>query len=217
VLLTGSRGALLAFLIVFFVQVCFMFANTKHNLRNIFAIGFLLVLLLVVFDAVLSQMPESVARRYSWDYLSEKGTTGRTEIWKFFLRHFSGDSIGRMLFGHGYGTSTLINTMNELVAHNLYLENLITLGIFGMFLQLIIQGTVVWILFKRRQHALLGAYLGMMVMCLSLSLVAYKPIWNVMLLALAIDTHHKNSGLASQSGKSIREYNPQEVLHESHT
>ncbi len=189
VLLTGSRGALLAFLLVFFVHVCILFANAKHKFRNIILVALLLFFALLVFDQILAQMPESVAQRFSWDYIAEKGSTGRTKIWRFLLQHFSGDSIPRMLFGHGYGTTAQINTLSNRVAHNLYIDNLITLGIVGLLLQLVIQGTVVRILFRRRQYPLLGAYLGMIGMCLSLSLVAYKPIWNIMLMALAIDAN----------------------------
>lgn len=189
VLLTGSRGALVAFLLVIVVHVWFLFANSRHKLRNIVLVVLLMAVLLVMFDMVLAQMPENVAQRYSWDYIAEKGTTGRTRIWRFLLDHYSGDSIFRMLFGHGYGTTILVNTMDGRVAHNLYLDNLITLGIPGMLLQLMIQGSVAYILFKRRNYPLLGAYMGMIGMCMSLSLVAYKPIWNIMLLALTIDAN----------------------------
>ena len=194
VLLTGSRGALIAFLLVFFAQVCFMLANTRHKIRYIFLTALLIGLLLAVFDLILEQIPENVAQRYSWDYIAEKGTSGRSRIWRFLLGHYAGDSIGRMLFGHGYGTTWLVNTMDGRVAHNLYLDNLITLGVFGLTLQLLLQGTVIRILYNRRQYSLLGAYFGLMGMCLSLSLVAYKPIWNIMLLALAIDNNYQ-SGL----------------------
>lgn len=189
VLLTGSRGALVAFLLVIVVHVCIMFANSRHKIRNIVLVILLMILLLLVFDMILARMPENVAQRYSWDYIAEKGTSGRTRIWKFLLQHYSNDSVFRMLFGHGYGTTILVNTMDGRVAHNLYLDNLITLGIPGLILQLITQGTIVSILIKRRNYPLLGAYLGMIGMCISLSLVAYKPIWNIMLLSLAIDTH----------------------------
>jgi hypothetical protein len=189
VLLTGSRGALLAFLVVAFVHVCIMLASTRHKGRNILLTALLMVLLLGAFDLVLAQMPDAVAKRFSWDYITEKGTTGRTNIWKFLLGHYAGDSIPTMLFGHGYGTTIIVNTMNSRVAHNLYLDNLITLGLAGMVLQLVIQGSVLRILVRCRQHTLLGAYFGMICMCLSLSLVAYKPIWNIMLLALAIDAN----------------------------
>lgn len=217
VLLTGSRGALLAFLLVMFVHVCVMFANAEHKVRNILLVAFFMLLMIAAFDTVLARMPESVARRFSWDYIAEKGATGRTQIWRFLLGHFTDDSILRMLFGHGYGTTSLVNTMDGRVAHNLYLDNLITLGILGMILQLVIQGTVVRILFKYKQYSLFGAYLGMMGMCLSLSLVAYKPLWNVMLLALAIDTNCKSkSGLAGFADGDMYGYKKQEANHESY-
>jgi hypothetical protein len=192
VLLTGSRGALLAFLAVIFVHVCILLASTRHKWRNILLVALLMGLMLGVFNWTLAQMPEEVAERFSWDYIAEKGATGRTKIWMFLLRHYAGDSIPRMLFGHGYGTTMIVNTMNSKVAHNLYLDNLITLGLVGMVLQLIIQGSVVRTLIRHRRYSLLGAYLGMMCMCLSLSLVAYKPIWNIMLLALAIDAGERS-------------------------
>lgn len=189
VLLTGSRGALLAFLLAFFVVICILFANSKHKIRNVVLIALLMILLLAVFDLILAQMSESVSQRFSWDYIAEKGSTGRTRVWEFLLRHFSNDSILRMIFGHGYGTTSLVNTLNGRVAHNLYIDNLITLGIIGLLLQIAVQISVVNILRRKRQYPLLTAYLGMLCMCLSLSLVAYKPIWNIMLLALAIDAN----------------------------
>ena len=190
VLLTGSRGALLAFLLVIFVHICILFTCAEHKLRNIALVAALMALLLVAFDIVLAQLPESVAERFSWDYISEKGSTGRTRIWKHLLTHYAQDGIPRMLFGHGYGTTSLVNTLSGKVAHNLYIDNLITVGLVGVLLQLTVQGSVICILARRKQYPLLGAYLGMLCMCMSLSLVAYKPIWNVMLLALAIDANH---------------------------
>lgn len=192
VLFTGSRGSLLAFILVIFVHLCVNFAHTKHAFRNIALTALLIGVLFVAFDLVLAQMPESLAQRFSWDYIEEKGTTGRTRVWACLLQHFSRDSIPRMLFGHGYGTTMFVNPYGK-VAHNLYIEILIAIGIVGLGLQLAMQGATVWLLFKHRKYSLLGAFMGMLCMCLSLSLVAYKPIWNIMLLALAIDFFEKSN------------------------
>ena len=202
VLLTGSRGGLLSLVVVFFVHICVNFAHSKHTIRNIILTVVFISVLLVSFDFILTLLPESVAERFSWDYIAENGTTGRSAIWAFLLRHFSEDSILRMLFGHGYGTVTIVNTHNSLVAHNLYLENLIALGIVGLLLQLIMQASVIRLLLKYRLYTLLGAYMGMLCMCLTLSLVAYKPIWNIMLVTVAIDFFEKSKGRSPAS--SIR-------------
>ncbi len=191
VLLTGSRGALLAFVAVIFCFVCLLLVRTEHKFRNIALVVLLIALLSFSFDLILTQMPESVSQRFSWDYIAEKGSTGRTKIWRDLLRHYSTDSIPRMLVGHGYGTTPIVNTFGR-VAHNLYLDNLITLGIAGLLLQLLSQGTVLLILLKNKEYPLLCAYIGMIFMCLSLSLTAYKPIWNIMILTFAINVYEKS-------------------------
>lgn len=196
VLMTGSRGALLAFMLTGFAHMCIAFRNSKHRLRGALWGLFLLVLLSIAMDIALSFMPESVAIRYSWDYIAEKGTTGRTDAWLHLLEHFSSDSILNMLFGHGYGTCRLLNTFNNNVAHNLYIDNLLTLGITGMLLQLTGQVLVFRTLLRRREYTLLGAYCGMIGMCMSLSLVSYKPLWNTVIMTLAIDISQKRGKLA---------------------
>lgn len=187
VLLSGSRGALLAFAVTFFFHICVYFKNSPNMVRSIVIVVLLMIVAAIAFEVILSYLPEDVSVRFSWEYLEEKGTTGRSKTWIYLWRSFADSSMFRMLFGNGYGTTNIVNQLNHRVAHNLYLDNLITLGVFGMLLQMASQGVVVWIFAKRKQYVLLGTYLGMMVMCMSLSLTACKPLWNMMLLALAID------------------------------
>lgn len=187
VLMTGSRGALVAFALTGVTHFCILFSSAKHKVRNFLLMLVILIGIGIVFDVILSFMPENVAVRYSWDYLAEKGTTGRTRVWGSLLNHFSQDSIFTMLFGHGYGTSQFLNTVNGNVAHNLYIDNLMTLGVIGVALQLITQGLVAYTLLRHKEYTILATYAGMIGMCMSLSLVSYKPTWNVMMLTLAID------------------------------
>ena len=192
VLLTGSRGGLVAFILVLFVHVCISFTRTEHTIRNIILTALLIVVLFVAFDLILMQLPENIAERFSWDYIEEKGTTGRSRIWRLLLQHYSDDGFFRMLFGHGYGTSRFVDTATGNVAHNLYLDNLLTIGLIGLILQLTSQTAIIWILIRRRQYALLAAYFGIIGMYMSLSLLAYKPAWNIIILAFAIDFHEKS-------------------------
>ena len=187
VLLSGSRGALVAFALVFFFHICIYFGKSRHALRKIFAIAVVMIIVALSFDFILGLLPESVSMRFTLEYLEEKGTTGRSKTWAFLWEHFKNSNMLRMLFGNGYGTTSLINEIKHRVAHNLYLDNLITLGIVGVLLQLTSQGTVLHIFRKHRKYELMGAFIGMMGMCLSLSLTASKPIWNMMLIALALD------------------------------
>lgn len=197
VLLTGSRGALLGYLITAMMHMFLFLKDTRHAVRNILSMCLICAVTLVVFDMVLQRMPESVAVRFSWDYIAEKGTIGRTRIWKYLLSHFCQDPFLRMLFGHGYGTSAYVNQMNGCVAHNLYLDNLITLGILGLILQLTMQGIVLRMQIRLKDWTMAGCYLGMIGMCMSLSLVAYKPIWNIVTMTMIL-AYQKPAAVSEQ-------------------
>ncbi len=184
VLLTGSRGAFLAFAAVAMMQMLMLLLRSDRPARNILLLVVVCVISFFSVRMILGLLPPKVAMRFSWDYISQTGTIGRTRIWNYLLEHFKQDTFARMLFGHGYGTSGYINQLNRKVAHNLYLDNLITLGIVGLALQLLTQFVVMILLIRQKNKTLLGTYVGLLVMCLSLSLVAYKPIWNVMMMAL---------------------------------
>ena len=97
--------------------------------------------------------------------------------------HFCNGSMLRMLFGNGYNTTITVSQWDK-VAHNLYLDNLITLGIFGLLLQILTQICVLREMIRQKELVLLGTYVGFLVMCLSLSLTAYKPIWNIMMITM---------------------------------
>ena len=185
VLLTGSRGAFVAFVSVAFVHLVLMVFRTGKPLKYLFLLIFIAIVTMFFFEFILTKLPADVAKRFSWDFIAENGTTGRTKIWKHLWEHFCSDDILRMLFGQGYGTSAMLNYMNK-VAHNLYLDNLLTLGIVGLLLQLLTQVCVIYELIRQKAMVVLGTYVGLLVMCLSLSLVAYKPIWNIMLLTLVL-------------------------------
>lgn len=183
VLLTGSRGAFLAYIAVAIVYLVSMVIRTRNSAKNLLILLFVIIVAIFCFEFILTKLPADVAKRFSWDYISQTGTVGRMKIWRDLLAHFCDDNILRMLFGHGYGTTIVVSQLNK-VAHNLYLDNLVTLGIAGLLLQIITQVYVIYELHRQKAAVLLGTYIGMLVMCLSLSLVAYKPIWNIMLFTL---------------------------------
>lgn len=186
VLLTGSRGAFAAYAVVALVYLLLMMRSSRKPLQNTLILLAVTAVAAIFMDVIMAQLPESVAERFSWDYIAQHGTTGRSRIWRYLWAHFCEDTMGRMFFGHGYGTCSVVNQLNHLVAHNLYLDNLITLGIIGLTLQVLTQLCILWTLARQKATVMLGTYLGLLAMCLSLSLVAYKPIWNIMLFSLIL-------------------------------
>lgn len=186
VLLTGSRGAFIAYIAVLLLYLVRMVVCTDNFVRNFLLLVIIVPVALIIIEILLNQMPTNIAERYSWDYIMQTGTIGRMKIWRYLWSHFCGDNMLRMLFGHGYGTTPEINQLNGLVAHNLYLDNLITLGIVGLILQVLSQAYVLRELIRRKATVVLGTYVGLLVMCISLSLVAYKPIWNIVLITFVL-------------------------------
>lgn len=180
---TGSRGGLLAFAGVM------LLAAAMPRDRPLGAAGWLgRLLLLAAMGAVLGWaarrlLPEPVLVRFTPGYFARHGTTGRLRIWKALWARFLESGLGRQLLGHGYGVTRYL-LREGVVAHNLYLDNLMSIGVFGLLAQLALQGTCMVTLARRRQWTLLCAYGGMLILCLSLSLVSYKPLWNVVLMGL---------------------------------
>ena len=202
-LLTGSRGALLAFGVCFLFHLFLLLQKSRNPVRNMLIMIAVILALAGSAAFAIQRMPQSVSMRFTLEYLLEKGTIGRAEIWGYLWSRFVDSSGLRMLFGNGYGTTMDVNQMNGMAAHNLYMDNLTTLGILGVSVQVMMQLIVIYWLGKYKQWALLGCYLGMLGMCMSLSLLAYKPIWNVMIMALIVSGKAVQSKNAEVVGKRL--------------
>lgn len=193
IFLTGSRGSILSIAIGLILVSVHGVTQSENRARNLTLLFVLVAVLAVMSKLLLEHMPPEVAARFSLDYIEEKGTTGRLSTWKALWHQFYHAPVFRELFGFGYGTTRLLNTYNGNVAHNLYLDNLISLGLLGMILQISVQICCMVTLYKARRMTAFFTYISLVVMCFSLSLTSYKPIWNMMIMALI---YAKNNALA---------------------
>ena len=112
------------------------------------------------------------------------------------------DSVFRMLFGYGFGTVAYINEYNHLVAHNLWIEHLLAVGIIGELLFVAMQIAFIRAAWKTKDIFIISGYAGYLVMMLTLSLLSYKPIWNCMIMILIISRAHGRSREKSEERKS---------------
>lgn len=191
VIMTGSRGALVAFVCCILFVIAFVIRNSNHKIRILLISIGVAVLLYYGFLNLLDQLNPVLASRFSEEYIREHGSTGRSEIWENLLGTFSKANIFRQMAGWGYGTTRLVNTTTGIttegmVAHNLYIDNLISMGFIGALLQICMQIECMKVLFKSRNAMLVCAYGAFIIMCMSLSLVNYKPMWSVMMMALIL-------------------------------
>lgn len=185
VIMTGSRGALLAFFVCIIVEIFAVSKKNHHAFRTmtISMLGLAVLYLLIVY-LVIPNLDSTIAERFSLEYLAEEGTTGRIEIWDHLMKKFQESSLLRKLFGNGYGTTTLVNERNHKVAHNLYIDTLTTLGVVGVVYLLGIQITTIRTAYKNKEMLLLCTMIGFIIMCMSMSLVSYKPMWATIMMIM---------------------------------
>ncbi len=180
-LMTGSRGALLAEIIMLMVLIIINAVKTKKKLKYIIIISVVSVLFLFLFDYLLLLLPEEVAQRFSAEFIEESGTSTRSDIWEALLGRFFNDSFVSILFGHGIGTSAFYNTFDDHVAHNAFIDVLVGTGAVGLSVYVAIFALSLKKAWKSENYYMFAVLIGFIAMSMSLSLVTYKPIFNAIL------------------------------------
>ncbi|MBQ6383736.1 MAG: hypothetical protein IJJ42_09100 [Clostridia bacterium] len=200
-LMTGSRGALLA---LAGISVTIVFCGLMRGKRISFSMVVMIVsgvlFIVLLYKPVLSLLPEGVAERYTTEYIAENGSTGRSEIWGYLLERFANSSVFRVLFGYGFGTVAYLNEYNHLVAHNLWIEHLLAVGIIGEIVFVMMQAAYIRAAWKTNDIFVLSSYVGYLIMMISLSLLCYKPIWNCMMMILIVSRTYQTQKLENQEG-----------------
>ena len=185
VFLTGSRGGLLSY--VFAIASTFLIgvAKSRNKLKSTILIITVLGVGILFSPYIIQMLPETLASRFSIQLAIESKGTGRFDLWMNIIRQFKEASLPRKLFGYGIGSSIYF-TGTGLVAHNLWLENLIGIGVVGLSISIIFYGKLLQICWKKNEFVLFGTLMGYMMMTMSLSIGTYKPLWNIALIILMI-------------------------------
>lgn len=183
VLMTGSRGGLLAVVAALFVAVILAAKDQKNSI--IIAVFALLIflLLLVSFDAVLDMLPKAIARRFDLSDASMGTASARVNGWNDILESFLNSSVFEQILGHGYGTTTFASSIH-LVAHNVYIELLYDVGLIGLISFLFVYFYSCFQAFKTNHYALFAAMIGESVLMFSLSSFWSKTLWGLLALGL---------------------------------
>lgn len=183
VLLTGSRGGLIANTVAFVAAFCVGFKQTNRRMVWAVLAGVLMFAVVVNIDEVLASLPPSVAERFTGANMSSGTASFRTQAWEDVLTAYISSDPIRQIFGHGYGATTQV-TFNGLVAHNSYVEVLYTFGLAGLVCYL---GSVA-VAVVRALHAsrmpLAITILAFLTLLMTLSAYPFKPFWAVIAIAL---------------------------------
>lgn len=194
---TGSRGAVVAVLGVMTLSILL---NENRSLsRRLILLGTVFILGLLAIQ----MFPLPLSARFSATYIKAYGSTGRMSIWQHLIDQFLNTNPFRQVLGHGYGSTVALTNLSEIenvqgkVAHNIYLDMLLNLGILGLSIYLCMHIVFAGILHRHRERALLCTYAGFLLLCLSLSLYSFKPFWAVMTYALIIDLHGRFNDIST--------------------
>ncbi|MDD6556647.1 MAG: O-antigen ligase family protein [Collinsella sp.] len=183
IMMTGSRGGLIANLAAFFAAFSVALKQTNRKMIWLVISGLLIVLVLTNIDTVLAMLPGSVAERFLGASISKGTGLERTTAWKNVLAAFGSSDLLRQFLGHGYN-ATIDVTFNGLVAHNSYIEVLYSFGFVGLLLYMfavVLSAVRAWC---SRRFVVVFALVGFCALLMSLSSYAFKPFWAVVALAL---------------------------------
>lgn len=184
----GSRGGMLA---VVFAVAAFVFLGIKSLGKRLAMIVLGILCVVLIVTVVFPMLPENVQERYSVEDVLESGGTGRFDLWKYLFEHTI-EEPERIIRGSGIMSTaeTLANstvTHTARAAHNQFVQVFADQGIIGILLYLIWSAACVFRNIKRRPEYS-AAYLGLMVLAVSLTFYTFKPLVNIVLMcALTVD------------------------------
>lgn len=192
-LMTGSRGATVSLVALgIMVFVYNMFNTGKIKFSVMLAAFIILIVLIFSFDYIMSLLPADVAARFSSDYVQKYKGLNRNVLWGELLKIYNEGPLLRQLFGYGYGTVPTVNTFNHAVAHNLWLDHLISGGVIGVIVLTYMHIVFVVEAWRLKNPVIFSAYMGYLAMCMTLSITNYKPLWNCMMMIMILMVSRMN-------------------------
>lgn len=198
-LMTGSRGAVISLLVVTIAVFYFnMFKMGKVRYGTLLCVVSVVILGVIAYDYLLSLIPKEVAVRFTREYIANYKGTNRTQLWGNLVGIFSQASFTRKLFGFGYGTVAIVNNIDNLVAHNIWLEQMVSCGFIGLFVLVTMQVLFVKRTIKCRNAVVFSAYVGYLAMSMTHSLTNYKPIWNTVMMIMIISSLSTSTGVPEE-------------------
>lgn len=180
VLMSGSRGALIATVIAIIIT---LLQSGKVDIKSVLIVTVVaIVVLLLAIRYIIPLIPDDVLTRMSLKALLKDGGSGRGDLWTDAVRKIWNGSVLRMMFGYGqYGLTVGTKGMSQTM-HNQFIQQISNYGFVGLSLYMfLIYKSYKSI--KRNCPRYMGAFIGMIVMSLTITMsVAYKLLWILLLM-----------------------------------
>lgn len=178
VIMTGSRGGLLALLIAITVTI---FTTTKITMKRfIIILSSVIISIIVINTYIIPVIPKDILLRFTLDEL-DSGGYGRTSKWLAAYNMLKDANLFRVLFGYGGFGAMVLNQTSTM--HNQFVQVIMDYGVIGFsFYMLLLTASFrnLW----RENRKYVGAFIGMMVMCMTITTgPAYKPLWIFLMMS----------------------------------
>jgi O-antigen ligase len=188
--LTGSRGALFSIIFIFILYTFdVLIRERKINYKLLVLSLYFLVIFL--FNSL---VPVSLYSRFiNNDFITNEflNPYSRTNIWKTIMNNI----IPEMPF-LGYGSGNAYFIVGEymgipLSSHNLIFDILLQFGFLGVIIFLSFLISLFLFLLKYKQHHLIFAFIGILLVTIFLEGLSKKYFWNVIIFSVL--TNHNFS------------------------
>lgn len=183
-LLTGSRGGLIALLLGTLLYLI-LSGNKTFDTKKIVAVCALIIALYVG----MTFLSDSMADRFTVASIIESKGTHRFEMWADAFDLFGKSNVLRKLFGYGIqGVPTALGIYGYrfagFVLHNIFIETLLELGVFGLISYCIMVVSFCLHSLKMKDKFSFGVIIMMVIMSMSTSISTFKPYFNIMMFIL---------------------------------
>ena len=189
VIASGSRGGTLAIAAAVFVTGLGCLIRNKISLKSIFLPLLLVILSFALIFVLPYILPQEVISRFYMQEIIDSQGTGRYRIWQEYLHLFWAAPFWRQLMGYGNSVLSALAGQQRLttvhVAHNIFIEHLIGLGIIGLGLYLMMLWQFIRAARRQKNAFALSVLAGIVVLTLSTSFSG-KPYWNILIFIICL-------------------------------
>lgn len=182
IILTGSRGGLLANIMVISVYIMF---RKKIGFKSILLLFITVLSFLIVFIYFKDYIPVTILNRFNISNIIKDEGSGRLNIWFNNLSYYKDTSIFRTFFGNGFSTFSYTSYITygvAQVAHSIYVQSLLEGGIFGLIVTVyLILSRMKYTYKERERHLFIFASLvGVAIGGSFLDIHVSRFFWNIM-------------------------------------
>lgn len=184
IVMTGSRGGLLANMFVIFTSVSI---HKMKQFKKLFLVFQVLMVFGFIFYFTHDLIPNWLLNRFTTNQMISDGGSGRIAIWLSNLSYFKNGNILRLIFGNGFASFPHISLVSfgvPMVAHSIYVQSLIEGGIIGLLITISLIVVAIRYAWKNNEKYVFSALVGAVIGGFFLDIHISRFFWVILFLSV---------------------------------